>query len=318
MNDDLKSENPLIDNQNLTGINNTTQKEYFRIESKFREENDNGEKALYLAKLCLNIHRYNDAMVYADEMVIKCRTRLTMDKIQLLLAAYSLSMSHYRDACKRITQREKSDLDVKRMMQEIKKKKEEHIARTCHRIITLINTYILNKDCSDEEKALLFKVKADHYRYLAEITKDNAMFTNKQNALYYYKEAHEIAQGFNDLNQTKLNIALNFSVFLFETLNKRLNAFFFAKEALFKALTGLKSCSETELTEDSMRNTLMIIEILSVNIEEWYKEEIAISNKVFLIKDNNDTIEKETISTQNQYSNESNGYFDVRDNKEIY
>ena len=79
----------------------------------------------------------------------------------------------------------------------------------------------------------------------------------------------------DDLNPTKLNISLNYSVFLNEILNMRINSFFYAKEALYNALKSLKNCSEEVLTSEDMKDTLMIIETLNNNVEDWYKEEVG-------------------------------------------
>ena len=79
--------------------------------------------------------------------------------------------------------------------------------------------------------ALYLKMKGDYYRYMAEISKGNLLYVNKQNAFHFYNEAKDIVKDFDDLNPTKLNISLNYSVFLNEVLNKRINSFFYAKEA---------------------------------------------------------------------------------------
>ena len=55
----------------------------------------------------------------------------------------------------------------------------------------------------------------------------------------------------------------------------RINSFFYAKEALYNALKSLKNCSEEVLTSEDMKDTLMIIETLNNNVEDWYKEEVG-------------------------------------------
>lgn len=216
-------------------------------------------------------------MHYVDEMAKQSETALNREKINIFLEAYSFGLSSQRDAWRKLNHIEKEEKVAKKMINEIKTIKEQYILKTCDRLIKIINNHILTKELNDENTALLFKVKADHYRYMAEITHGQTLYINKQNAFYFYKEAHEKSKELPDLNATKLNIALNYSVFLFEILNKRINSFFYAKEALYKALKALKMCNEQELTDDSMRDTLMIIEILNLNIEEWYKEEIGVS-----------------------------------------
>ena len=62
-------------------------------------------------------------------------------------------------------------------------------------------------------------------------------------------------------------------------MNKRINSYFIAKEAVFNALSDLKNCTEEELAAEEMRDSLMCIEILNRNVEEWYKEEMEANNE---------------------------------------
>jgi len=105
--------------------------------------------------------------------------------------------------------------------------------------------------------ARFLKVKGDLYRYMAEITYGHTLYINKQNAFNYYNIAIEKTKVLDDLNPVKLNLSLNYSVFLNEVLNKRINSFFYAKEALYNALKALKNCSEEELTSENMKDTLL-------------------------------------------------------------
>jgi hypothetical protein len=126
---------------------------------------------------------------------------------------------------------------------------------------------------------LFLKTKADYYRYLAEVTHDHDLFINKQNALHFYMEAKHLTRNLDNLNAIKLDIALNYSVFLNEIMNKRINSYFAAKEAVFNALSDLKNCTEAELAAEEMRDSLICIEILNRNVEEWYNEEMEADNE---------------------------------------
>jgi hypothetical protein len=161
------------------------------------------------------------------------------------------------------------------MIQEIKEEKEKHVLRRSEHVIRLINEHILIYELDDEQKARFLKVKADFYRYMAEITTGHQLFVNKQQAYKYYNESIKIMKEKDNLNATKLNIYLNYSIFLNEILNKRINSFFIAKEALFNALKALKNLSENELVSEKMKDTLLIIQTLNKNVNDWYKEEVG-------------------------------------------
>ena len=62
-------------------------------------------------------------------------------------------------------------------------------------------------------------------------------------------------------------------------MNKRINSYFAAKEAVFNALSDLKNCTEAELAAEEMRDSLICIEILNRNVEEWYNEEMEADNE---------------------------------------
>lgn len=238
-------------------------------------QNQRVEKAFYLANICLQLGNIEDAVHYSDEMILTSEGILNKDMQRVLIGAYSNLIVPLRASWRQLCQIETEEKVAKKMINEIKILKQNQIAQNCEKFIKMINENILTRKLTDEEEALFLKVKADHYRYLAEITQGHQLYINKQNAFHFYKEAYMKAENFDDLNSTKLNIALNYSVFLYEILNKRINSFFFAKEALYKALRSLKNCEEDELTNEDMRDTLMIIEVLNKNVEDWYKEEVG-------------------------------------------
>ena len=170
--------------------------------------------------------------------------------------------------------------EAKNLIYEIKANKEKAIIERSEKFIKLINDDILPKNnLSNENHALFLKTKADYYRYLAEVTHDHDLFINKQNALHFYMEAKHLTRNLDNLNAIKLDIALNYSVFLNEIMNKRINSYFAAKEAVFNALSDLKNCTEAELAAEEMRDSLICIEILNRNVEEWYNEEMEADNE---------------------------------------
>jgi hypothetical protein len=56
----------------------------------------------------------------------------------------------------------------------------------CQRIIDMINTKVLAKNCDGEPKAFFVKMVGDYYRYIAENAKDGLLEQVKQNALKAY------------------------------------------------------------------------------------------------------------------------------------
>ena len=233
------------------------------------------EKAYFLADLALLLNDYKEGIKYADEMISLCETALNKDQIRVFLGINFGYISKLRMAQRKLNQLIITEKSGKKMIQEIKEEKEKHVLRRSEHVIKLINDHILIYDLEDEQKARFLKVKADFYRYMAEITTGHQLFVNKQQAYKYYNESIKIMKEKDNLNATKLNIYLNYSIFLNEILNKRINSFFIAKEALFNALKALKNLSENELVSEKMKDTLLIIETLNKNVNDWYKEEVG-------------------------------------------
>ena len=233
------------------------------------------EKAYFLANLSLHFENYSEGIKYSDEMVCLCEENLNNEQIRVFLGINFGFINEFRNSQRLLLNLIMTTNKGKKMLQEIKEEKERKILRRCERVLKLINEHILNKKIDNIGLARMYKVKADFYRYMAEITTGTTLYQNKQSAFLYYNKSKELTKDFDDLNPIKLNLSLNYSVFLNEILNKRINSYFCAKEALFNALKALKNCKEEELTSEGMRDTLMIIESLNTNVEDWYKEEVG-------------------------------------------
>ncbi len=233
------------------------------------------EKSYYLANLAIKIEDAEEAIRYSDEMAILSEEPLTREQRRVFCGSNYIYIEKLRTGLLYLNKLLITEQSGKRMIGEIKDLKEKIIMKRCEHVIRIINENLLPKKLDNEVKALYLKMKGDYYRYMAEISKGNMLYVNKQNAFHFYNEAKDLVKDFDDLNPTKLNISLNYSVFLNEVLNKRINSFFYAKEALYNALKSLKNCSEEVLTSEDMKDTLMIIEILNRNVEDWYKEEVG-------------------------------------------
>ena len=249
-------------------------------EDEKKEVNKKWYKAYYLTNIAMKLNHGESAIRYCDEMIRLCDEPLNVDQIKIILASNSLYINQLRKAQRGLVKLLMEEKEAKNLIYEIKANKEKAIIERSEKFIKLINDDILPKNnLSNEHHALFLKTKADYYRYLAEVTHDHDLFINKQNALHFYMEAKNLTRNLDNLNAIKLDIALNYSVFLNEIMNKRINSYFAAKEAVFNALSDLKNCTEAELAAEEMRDSLICIEILNRNVEEWYNEEMEANNE---------------------------------------
>ena len=295
-------------------------------EDEKQEVNKKWYKAYYLTNLAMKLNHGENAVKYCDEMIKLCDEPLNIDQIKIILAANSLYINQLRKSQRGLVKLLMEEKEAKNLIYEIKANKEKAIIERSEKFIKLINDDILPKNnLSNENHALFLKTKADYYRYLAEVTHDHDLFINKQNALHFYMEAKHLTRNLDNLNAIKLDIALNYSVFLNEIMNKRINSYFAAKEAVFNALSDLKNCTEAELAAEEMRDSLICIEILNRNVEEWYNEEMEADNeeaerkrKELIEKENEDKLgtKRDEEDEDNIAKNDDNNLNGILDNIE--
>ena len=288
--------------------------EEINSEDQKKEVNKKWYKAYYLTNLAMKLNHGENAVKYCDEMIRLCDEPLNVDQIKIILASNSLYINQLRKSQRGLVKLLMEEKEAKNLIYEIKANKEKAIIERSEKFIKLINDDILPKNnLSNEHHALFLKTKADYYRYLAEVTHDHDLFINKQNALHFYMEAKHLTRNLDNLNAIKLDIALNYSVFLNEIMNKRINSYFAAKEAVFNALSDLKNCTEAELAAEEMRDSLICIEILNRNVEEWYNEEMEADNeeaerkkKELIDKENENKLGTKREEDEDNIKNEEN------------
>ena len=113
--------------------------------------------------------------------------------------------------------------------------------------------------------------KGDYHRYLAEFTTGEDKGKAADEALDAYKAASDLALGEKGLPTThpiRLGMALNFSVFYYEILNKKDEAVKLAKSAFDDAVSELDS-----LSEESYKDSTLIMQLLRDNLTLWTSDE---------------------------------------------
>merc|ERR1712118_377534 len=101
------------------------------------------------------------------------------------------------------------------------KKVEGELDDICTKILELLDKNLINKASTGESKVFYQKMKADYYRYQAEFKDDGDKTSAAENAKLAYEEAQKVAE--KDLavaHPIRLGLALNFSVFQYEVLQK--------------------------------------------------------------------------------------------------
>merc|ERR1712050_332189 len=120
-----------------------------------------------------------------------------------------------------------------------------------------------------ESKVFYQKMKADYYRYIAEFSDGDAKSKAAENARVAYKDATDVAE--KDLAVThpiRLGLALNYSVFQYEVLQRPEEACNMARKAFEDAIAELDS-----VAEDSYKDSTLIMQLLRDNLTLWTSDQ---------------------------------------------
>jgi len=144
-------------------------------------------------------------------------------------------------------------------------KVEKELADICHEVISTIESRLLPKASDAEEKVFFLKMVGDYYRYIAENT-TNAAEANKakDGCTSAYEAATKEASAFHGCNPTRLSLALNHSVFLYEIKNDPASACVMAKNAFDAGIAELD-----QLNEDDYKDATMVLQLLKDNLTLW-------------------------------------------------
>ena len=227
------------------------------------------EDQVYLAKLAEQAERY-DEMVSAMKKVAELNQELTVEERNLLSVAYKNVVGARRASWRIISsieQKEKSkenEANVARI-RSYSAKVEQELADICNDVLKVLDENLIASSTSDESKVFYYKMKGDYYRYMAEFSAEEGRKTAGENSLAAYQEASKIAgDALPPTHPIRLGLALNFSVFYYEILNEPDKACELAKKAFDDAIAELD-----DLTEDSYKDSTVIMQLLRDNLTLW-------------------------------------------------
>uniref|UniRef100_A0A803LY64 14-3-3 domain-containing protein n=1 Tax=Chenopodium quinoa TaxID=63459 RepID=A0A803LY64_CHEQI len=229
---------------------------------------------IYLAKLASQAERYDD-MIDAIKKLVKFNFELTAEERNLLSTAYKKVIEPKRESWKLLsTTEQKEDTIYKnelymKCIQDYRNIVQSDLVNICYDVITLIDDHLLPFVSGTESSVFYLKMKADYYRYMAEIKTGDAKSLVAEESLRTYKEAMTIAVAqFSPIHSTRLGLALNFAVFYYEVSNSYQRAYRLAKEAFVNAMLELDNLGRRALSKDSK----VILNLLRDNLLLWEGE----------------------------------------------
>jgi len=231
------------------------------------------DKDVYFAKLAEQAERY-DEMAEHMKNVGNEGSALSVEERNLLSVAYKNAVGSRRAAWRIISSVEtkekgKGNSDNAGYAKEYCTKVETELQTICDTILTLLQDKLIPKAEGGESKVFYQKMRADYYRYIAEFRDGNAKDEAAESARKAYAEADEVAQ--KDLAVThpiRLGLALNYSVFQYEVLQKPEEACKMARTAFEDAIAELDN-----VAEESYKDSTLIMQLLRDNLTLWTSDQ---------------------------------------------
>ena len=233
------------------------------------------EENIFLARVAEQAERFEDMVTYLAAVLDEKGSEVTADERNLLSVAFKNLISSKRAACRTIAAIEQNPKYSKfsEALAKYKATIEKQLTDDCEKVVDMINSKVLAKECDGEAKAFFVKMVGDYYRYIAENAKDAKLEEVKTKALKAYEDANSI--NLPPCNPIKLGLALNSSVFHYEVMKNHKAACDLADKALQEALDKID-----ELEEEDSRDAKSIIELLKENLTLWKEEEEDPDNQI--------------------------------------
>ncbi|KAG9279525.1 14-3-3 protein zeta/delta [Astyanax mexicanus] len=218
------------------------------------------------AKLAEQAERYDD-MAASMKAVTELGEELTDEERNLLSVAYKNVVGARRSSWRVISSIEQKTegSDKQQMAKEYREKIEAELQSICKDVLNLLDKFLIRSTSPAESQVFYLKMKGDYYRYLAEVATGDEKTNIIQKSQEAYQAAFDISKdNMQPTHPIRLGLALNFSVFFYEILNSPEQACELAKKAFDDAIAELD-----QLTEDSYKDSTLIMQLLRDNLTLW-------------------------------------------------
>jgi len=233
------------------------------------------EKLLSLCKVSEITDRHEDMCAYLKLLLAAKKGDLTDDERNLFSVGFKSVIGGLRRSWRALVSEQEEDDSVLKNYKDFIK---NQIDAVCDDVVEQITKVILpteegkpaetdaQKQLNAEAQTFYHKMVGDYQRYKAELRPDDP--SKGDAATDAYKKAMEIAGPLSDTDSTKLGLALNYSVCLYEIAKKPSEAVDVAKLAFDNALKKLD-----ELDDNSYKNSTLIMQLLRDNLTLWTSEQ---------------------------------------------
>ena len=237
----------------------------------FEGKNYNLNDYLFLIKLFRATENYND-MMKAMNKYIELNPKLLKEEQRLLCDVYKNIISDKRNSLhilSNLSQKEESKLTNKtKEISIIKEKIISELKLIIQEVHSILDNYLIPNAQNSESKILYMKLKADYYRYQSEFAEDQEFEETSNNARKLYKECFELAEKELPLyNEVRLGIVLNYSVFEYDIMDNKNEAYEMALKTYNDVMKILDDIEKKRASDN-----LLLIQLIKENINIWSNE----------------------------------------------
>ena len=222
------------------------------------------EELIYLAKVAEQVERYEDMMDYMRKASLMGKDFSAEERL-LFSVAYKNVVGQRRAAYRLLGNHSESNDRHLVLLGEYKERVTSELSNIAESLLTLLDQHVLKKAQTMEGKVFFLKMKADSYRWMSEITADEANKRNSELAGFAYQEAWSLAiKEMKPTSPIRLGLALNYTVYYYEIMQETKKACELAKKAFDEAIETLD-----ELGDDEYKDTTTILQLLRDNLTLW-------------------------------------------------
>ena len=204
--------------------------------------------------------------------MIEINPKLNKEECDILSTGYKNMISDKRSSWKILQSMERKEKKIKSkiipQIREIKSHIEKEIRDVCNDLQALVDKYLLPNADDHENEVCFYKLKADYYRYICEFAVGKELEENLSKSDEFYKKAQNISiKNLPVNNCTRVGLALNYAIFLYEVKGEKKNAFDIAKKTFDESMKFVD-----DLEKPKWRDTLIIIQLLKETLIFWSSE----------------------------------------------
>ena len=180
------------------------------------------DSQMWLAEVCQRAGRYDDMLDVMENVIANHEPGVPLFKEQqtLLFIAFERFVKERRRSLQYIENVDQARFPL--VLENYVDKTKRIIDEKCQGVLKAIDAFILPFAVSFEDRASLYKTRADYSRYLAEVHEGDSKMKCMKASSFSYQKAYQIVtmKNISPTSALALSVVLNYSIFLSEFMHE--------------------------------------------------------------------------------------------------